>query len=109
MKKHKSFALKRNLLLIRLAAVLLPLTFVIGMVSQTAFAKTYVITDGDRVVTYTTFATDPQEVLSEMGLTLEENDTYTTDGMDTIHISRAEGENVGDYAITVSHRDLGRR
>ena len=33
-------------------------------------AKTYVITDGDRVVTYTTFATDPVEVLDQAGLTL---------------------------------------
>ena len=89
MKKTKSFALKRNLLLHRLTAVLLPLCFILGMVSQTAFARTYVITDGDRVVTYTTFATDPREVLDEMGMDLEDNDTYTTDGEDTIRISRA--------------------
>ena len=97
MKNKKCFTFNRNLLLIRLAAVLLPLCFVLGMVSQTAFAKTYVITDGDRVVTYTTFATDPQEVLSEMGLTLEDNDTYTTDGSDTIHISRARNVLVSHY------------
>ena len=90
MQNKKTFALKRNLLLIRLAAILLPLCFALGMVSQTALARTYVITDGDRVVTYTTFVTDPREVLSEMGLTLEENDTYTTDGGDTIRISRAQ-------------------
>jgi len=89
MRNKKSFTLKRNLLLIRMAAVVLPTVFAVTALSQTAFAKTYVITDGDRVVTYTTFATDPQEVLSEMGLQLEENDTYTTDGSDTIHISRA--------------------
>ena len=95
--KQKTFTLKRNLLLIRLVAVLLPLIFVVGLVSQTAFAKTYTITDGDRVVTYTTFATDPGEVLSEMGLQLEENDTYTTDGTDTIRISRARNVLVSHY------------
>ena len=97
MKNKKSFAQKRNFLLIRLAAVLLPVCFVLGMVSQTAFAKTYVITDGDRVVTYTTFATDPWEVLSEVGMDLEDNDTYTTEGADTIHISRAEIVRVSHY------------
>ena len=66
MRKKKSFTLKRNILLLRLAAILLPMSFAFAAVSQTAFAKTYVITDGDRVVTYTTFATHPQEVLDEM-------------------------------------------
>lgn len=97
MRNKKSFTLKRNLLLIRLAAVALPMVFALAAVSQTAFAKTYVITDGDRVVTYTTFATDPQEVLSEMGLTLEENDTYTTDGSETINIYRARNVLVSHY------------
>ena len=50
------------------------MAFAMTALSQTAFAKTYVITDGDRVASYTTFATDPQEVLNEMGLTLERKD-----------------------------------
>ena len=97
MRKKKSFTLKRNILLLRLAAILLPMSFAFAAVSQTAFAKTYVITDGDRVVTYTTFATDPQEVLDEMGLTLDRNDTYTTDGSAAIHISRAQTVSVSHY------------
>jgi 3D (Asp-Asp-Asp) domain-containing protein len=49
------------------------------LLSQTAFAKnTYVITDGDRVITYTSSATDPRQVLGEAGLELDEDDTYTT-------------------------------
>lgn len=78
MRKLKRFALKRKVLLIRTFAILLPM-FLILMFSQTAFAKnTYVITDGDRVFTYTTSATDPRKVLGEAGLELDEDDTYTT-------------------------------
>ena len=64
--------------ILRLFAVLLTALLALALVRQTAFAKTYVITDGDRVVTYTTFATDPAEVLDQAGLTLEQYDTYTT-------------------------------
>ena len=45
----------------------------------TAFAKTtYVITDGDRVFTYETYATDPERVLSEAGVVLQEGNQYDT-------------------------------
>lgn len=72
MGKRKSHAIKRKVLFI-----LIPMVFL--LLSQTAFAKnTYVITDGDRVFTYTTSATDPRKVLGEAGLELDEDDTYTT-------------------------------
>lgn len=78
MHKLKRFASKRKVLLIRTFAILIPM-FLILLLSQTAFAKnTYVITDGDRVFTYTTSATDPRQILGEAGLELDENDTYTT-------------------------------
>lgn len=89
MRGTRRFALKRKARLLRLAAIVLPMVFALATLSQTAFAKTYVITDGDRVVTYTTFATDPEDVLDEAGLTLEENDTYITEGDSTITIRRA--------------------
>ena len=82
-------AKKRQFPVLRIAAVILPLVFLSALLSQTAFAKTYVITDGDQVVTYTTFATDPAEVLSRAGLTLSEEDTYTTEGRSAITIRRA--------------------
>ena len=79
MRKLKRFAQKRKVLLLRAAVILVPLVFVMVLLSQTAFAKnTYVITDGSRVFTYTTYATDPAQVLGEAGLELDENDTYTT-------------------------------
>ena len=80
--------LKNNLLL-RLFGLVLPMVFLVVALSQTVFAKTYVTTDGNRVVSVTTFATDPQEVLTEAGLTLEGDDTYTTEGESAILIRRA--------------------
>lgn len=97
MRRKKQIAQRRENLLVRSMTMVLPLIFALTAVSQTAFAKTYVINDGDRVVTYTTFATDPQEVLDEMGLTLDENDTYTTEGSATINICRAQTVYVSHY------------
>ena len=79
--------------MLRVLALLLPVLLALVLIRQTAFAKTYVITDGERVVTYTTFATDPAEVLNEAGLTLDENDTYTTqtgEGVEEITICRSQ-------------------
>lgn len=78
-------------------ALLIPMALIFALLFQTAFAKTYTITDGDRVVTYTTFATDPAEVLGEAGLELQEYDTYTTEGNSAITINRAQ-------SITVLYR-----
>lgn len=95
MKKTQSKAMRKRNLLIRSYIVLLTLILVLSMsalLSQTAFATTYTINDGDRIVTYTSFATDPAEVLGRAGVPLEEYDTYTTeaaDGEATITISRA--------------------
>ena len=94
-KKHRL----RSLLL-RVLVLCLPLALVLAMVTQTASAKTYVITDGDRVFTYTTSETNPEEVLDEAGLELAAQDTYTTetDGSGTtITICRAQ-------TVTVDYR-----
>lgn len=69
-KKAQKFGLALKLTV--LAAVM------VTALAQRAFARTYVIRDGHRVVTYTTFATDPEEVLGEAGLSLQEHDTFTT-------------------------------
>ena len=78
---------KRKKSALRLGLILLPLLLAATLLSQTVFATTYTITDGDRVVTYTTFATDPAEVLGQAGMTLSEGDTYTTEA-DSITINR---------------------
>ena len=56
MHKLKRFASKRKVLLVRTSVLLIPLLLVM-LLAQPVFAKnTYVITDGDRVFTYTTSA-----------------------------------------------------
>lgn len=66
----------------------------LALLRQSVFATTYVITDGDKVITYTTFATDPAAVLSEAGVSLGRSDTYTTASSDadtaSITIRRAQ-------------------
>jgi len=96
MYKPKSRIRKKRIGFLRLYFLTLTLILALALVAllaQTAFAKTYVITDGDRVVTYTSFATDPAKVLGEAGLELSEYDTYTTaavEGTETITIWRAQ-------------------
>ena len=84
MKHTKSRAVRKRNFLVRSYIFLLMLILaasVAALISQRAFATTYVINDGDRVVTYTTFVTDPVEVLGQAGVPLEEYDTYTTENI----------------------------
>ena len=96
MAKIRSKILRRKILLMRLYVLTLTLILVLALtalLSQTALARTYVITDGDRVVTYTTFATDPQEVLGQAGVTLSKDDTFTTEAVEgaaSITVRRAQ-------------------
>lgn len=99
MGKYRQKVKSKDLLYIRLAAVILVIVLASSL-PQTVFARTYVIKDGDRVVTYTTFATDPNEVLGQAGVELSEQDTYTTrDGSDgsSITVRRAQKVTVSYY------------
>lgn len=100
MHRIKQFAHGRGGLFSRVAVIVLMVAFAAGLLSQVAFAQnTYVITDGDRVVIYTTYATDPDIVLDEAGLTLGKDDTYTTQegsGGTEIIISRIQMVTVSD-------------
>ena len=106
MTKTKSRARRKRDFLIRSYVALLSLILVVSvtaLLTQTAFATTYVINDGDRVVTYTCFATDPVEVLDQAGVPLEEYDTYTAEAVDgeaTITISRAQRITIHDRGQT---------
>ena len=71
------FSLDRKIFSLRLLAVCVPLTLVLALLCQVVFATTYTITDGDRVFSHTTFATDPAVVLSQAGVNLGEADTFT--------------------------------
>ncbi len=71
---------KQRKMLLQAISVVGTLVFVL-LLSQTAFAKTtYVINDGSRIITYESFASDPETVLTEAGLELDEHDTFTTEG-----------------------------
>ncbi len=87
-----AFCKKRKVLLVRVAALVLPLVILMAILATTEFAQTtYVITDGDQVKVYTTFASSPASVLSRAGVELGEDDTYTTqpgDGVSEITVQR---------------------
>ena len=85
MRRIKRFSSKRNEFLFRTVAILLPMISIVLLLSQTAFAQnTYVITDGERILVHTTSTTNPEDVLDEAGLTLGDDDTYTTQGGDGV-------------------------
>ena len=113
MKKPKSKAMRRRNLVIRLYVALLSMILCLSLtalLSRKAFATTYVITDGDRVVTYTSFATDPAEVLGQAGVNLNEYDTYTTEAVEGgsgITVNRAQMITVHYHGQTAKTTSMG--
>ena len=90
-----SFAVQRKSFFLRVAALALPVVFLLALLVPTVFAQTtYVITDGDQVKVYTTYSSDPADVLDRAGVTLGEDDTYTTqpgdDGVSEIKVQRQQ-------------------
>ena len=99
MREQKTKSRKRKNVILRIATMMVPVALLMVLLSQTAFAQnTYVITDGERVVVHTSSATDPATVLIEAGLSLGEDDTYTTSpglGVSEITVQRS-AEPAGD-------------
>ena len=89
MQAFPSAITQRNNILVRVMIMVLPAILLLATVVPTAIAKneevapivsyTYTITDGDQVVTHTTQATDPAEVLEQAGVVLKSGDTYAAD------------------------------
>lgn len=109
MGRTKRHTARRRVKPIRTMLILFPTVLILIMfLSVQVFAKnTYVITDGGRTFTYSTFATDPDRVLDEAGLELDENDTYTTHvdfGTSSITVRRSQSITIEHYgeAVTVS-------
>ena len=92
MQKRERKTVKRKTIFLRMAVLAIPMVLLL-LLTQTAFAQnTYVITDGDKVLVYTSSATDPAAVLDEAGLALGEDDTYTTQtglGVSEITVKRS--------------------
>ena len=110
MQERKRNKAKRKKSIVRMAILAVPLVLLL-LLSQTAFAQnTYVITDGDRVVVYTSSATDPAAVLDEAGLALGADDTYTTQagiGISEIKVQRSVSvtvDNCGEI-LAVNSKD----
>ena len=83
---------KENLFMGLLVTVLL-VNLLLALMAPVAKAKTYVIRDGERTVTYTTFASDPAQVLDAAGMELGEYDSFTTEPTGdggVIHVQRIQ-------------------
>lgn len=100
----------RKGLLVRLAFVVLVLSTVTVLLSQTVFAmNTYVIKDGDQVKVINTYTTDPAKVLDEAGFALAADDFYTTEnlrGETGITVQRAQNitiNNCGSIMQTIAY------
>lgn len=127
MQKRARYKSRKKLPVLRLLMIAAALVAAVTLVSQPVFAQnTYVINDGSHTFTYTTFATDPEEILDQAGLRLSENDTYTLDGTTVINVQRSQqidlvyygehtpvssyGETVGDLLnrlnITLGQNDV---
>lgn len=112
MKITERHAARRKINPLRTALVLIPIIVVLVMfLSVQVFAKnTYVITDGSRTFTYSTFATDPGKVLNEAGLELDDDDTYTThvdSGTSAITVRRSQSITIEQYGQTISVSSFG--
>ena len=107
----KMFALERKNLFIRVAALVIAPLLAIVLLSQTVFAETtYVITDGSRVLVYTTTATDPETILDEAGFALGADDTYTieaNDGSSEITVQRSQTIHLNHYGQEMEVTSLG--
>ena len=114
MQERKQDIVKRKNPIIRMAVLVVPLV-VLLLLSQTAFAQnTYVITDGGRVLVHTSSATDPAAVLTEAGLALGADDTYTTQtgiGVSEITVQRSRTvtvDNCGEkIEVTTTDETVG--
>ncbi len=94
--------------LTRTLGIVLALFLVALVLAQTVFAKsTYLINDGDTLLLHTTFRTNPADILSEAGLALGAEDTYTTQngkGVSEIIVQRKQSITVyhGSQIMTVN-------
>ena len=110
MHRRRMTPMRRQILFTRLLVTSLTLILALSVLMPTVFAKTYVIRDGERVVTYTTFAADPTEVLDQAGMDLRQYDTYTTEtveGAESITIQRAQTITVVYHGTATDVTSLG--
>jgi len=85
---------RRRSVLLTICAIVLPLVFLVTMLSQSVLAQnTFVITDGEQVIVHTTYASDPAVALDEAGVDAEPDEysaTISEDGVYDITVNRDE-------------------
>lgn len=105
MRKCRITAKVRQNLFMTVLMIVLVINLFMALMVPVVRAKTYVILDGDRTVTYTSFATDPEEVLGEAGMELGEYDSYTTEpleGAEAIHVQRVRNITIEYHGKTTN-------
>ncbi len=104
-------SINRNKRLTRITAMLMIIFSMSSLLATPAFAQnTYVITDGDQVTVHTTYASNPETVLSEAGFLLNAEDSYTTQANWTggeITVQRAQQITVQVCGETVETTSTG--
>jgi len=94
---------QKNSPLARIIAITILLAVLVSGVVPTVFARnTYVITDGDETKIYTTYTTDPAQVLDQAGIQLGADDTYTTvpgDGETEITVQRSRSISIYNCGV----------
>ena len=105
MQQLSAFVMKKRNWLVRLLVLVLPVIVLLMTLSQPAFAQiTYVITDGDQVKVHTSSTSDPEMVLHEAGVLLDEEDIFTTsDGEEGPEINVERGQVV---TLTYQGREM---
>ena len=88
------FAARKRSMFLRMVVLVLPVVFMVTLLSQTVLAQnTFVITDGDDVIVHTSYATDPAEALTEAGIDVDQDEYSATQNEE------------GGYDITVQRND----
>ena len=89
-----AFVMKRRNVVSYVVALLILAAILVAMLATTVFAQTtYVITDGNQVKVYTSYATDPAYVLDQAGFELGKDDIFTTQpgaGVSEITVQRSQ-------------------
>ena len=108
---YSRFVKKRISLIVRVLLLALPVLYIVLILSQSVLAKnTYLINDGGNVTLHSTYSTDPETVLQEIGVHLGEDDIYTTQpgaGLSEITVQRSQSITVLNGAATLRLSSYG--
>lgn len=100
------FAARKRSNLLRFLVFVLPVVFLVTILSQSVLAQNkFVITDGDEVIVHTSFASDPAVALNEAGIKVdldEYSSTQTEDGVYDITVQRNDAVTVIYCGETIS-------